>query len=93
MAAEEWSHHCNTVHHQKRRPHCHVTIIIAIIAGAEVGVDLSDRFNFSVLTAPNRSDIPPEAVLRYQATDKLGVQGALDQQGRWQGQLQLFFRF
>jgi translocation and assembly module TamB len=32
-------------------------------------------------------------VLRYQATDKLGVQGALDQQGRWQGQLQLFFRF
>ena len=36
---------------------------------------------FSVLTAPNRSDIPPEAVLRYQATDKLGVQGALDQQG------------
>ena len=64
-----------------------------LVLGAEVGVDLSDRFNFSVLTAPNRSDIPPEAVLRYQATDKLGVQGALDQQGRWQGQLQLFFRF
>ena len=64
-----------------------------LVLGAEVGVDLTDRFNFSVLTAPNRSDIPPEAVLRYQATDKLGVQGALDQQGRWQGQLQLFFRF
>jgi len=64
-----------------------------LVLGAEVGVDLSDRFNFSVLSAPNRSDIPAEAVLRYQATDKLGVQGALDQQGRWQGQLQLFFRF
>ena len=64
-----------------------------LVLGAEVGVDLSDRFNFSVLTAPNRSDIPPEAVLRYQATEKLGIQGALDQQGRWQSQLQLFFRF
>ena len=64
-----------------------------LVLGAEVGVDLTDRFNFSVLAAPNRSDIPPEAVLRYQATDKVGVQGALDQQGRWQGQLQLFFRF
>ena len=64
-----------------------------LVLGAEVGVDLSDRFNFSVLAAPNRSDIPPEAVLRYQATDKVGVQGALDQLGRWQGQLQLFFRF
>ena len=64
-----------------------------LVLGAEVGVDLTDRFNFSVLAAPNRSDIPPEAVLRYQATEKLGVQGALDQQGRWQGQLQLFFRF
>jgi translocation and assembly module TamB len=64
-----------------------------LVLGAEVGVDLTDRFNFSVLAAPNRSDIPAEAVLRYQATDKLGIQGALDQQGRWQSQLQLFFRF
>ena len=31
-----------------------------LVLGAEVGVDLTDRFNFSVLTAPNRSDIPPE---------------------------------
>ena len=64
-----------------------------LVLGAEVGVDITERLNFSVLSAPNRSDIPPEAVLRYQATDTLGIQGALDQQGQWQGQLQLFFRF
>ena len=64
-----------------------------LVLGAEVGVDITERLNFSVLSAPNRSDIPPEAVLRYQATDTFGVQGALDQQGQWQGQLQLFFRF
>jgi len=64
-----------------------------LVLGSEVGVDLTDRLNFSVLAAPNRSDIPPEATLRYQANDLLGIQGSLDQEGRWQGQVQLFFRF
>ena len=64
-----------------------------LVLGSEVGLDLTDRLNFSVLAAPNRSDIPPEATLRYQANDLLGLQGSLDQEGRWQGQVQLFFRF
>jgi translocation and assembly module TamB len=64
-----------------------------LVLGSEVGLDITDRLNFSVLSAPNRSDIPPEAGLRFQASDNLGLQGAVDQQGRWQGQLQLFFRF
>ena len=64
-----------------------------LVLAAEVGVDLTERLNLSVLTAPNRSDIPAEAVLRYQATDTLELQGALDQEGRWQTKAQVFFRF
>ena len=64
-----------------------------LVLGSEIGIDLSERFNASVLAAPNRSDIPPQMTLRYQASDRLGVQGSFDSQGRWQTQLQLFYRF
>ncbi len=64
-----------------------------LVLGSEIGVDLSERFNVSVLAAPNRSDIPPQMTLRYQASDRLGLQGSFDSQGRWQTQLQLFYRF
>ncbi|MFS6827734.1 translocation/assembly module TamB domain-containing protein [Cyanobium sp. ATX-6F1] len=30
-----------------------------LVLGSEIGLDLSERFNFSVLAAPNRSDVPP----------------------------------
>ncbi|MCT0218352.1 translocation/assembly module TamB domain-containing protein [Synechococcus sp. CS-1329] len=64
-----------------------------LVLGTELGLDLTERFNFSVLAAPNRTDIPPQLTLRYQASDTLGLQGSFDTEGRWQGQLQLFFRF
>jgi translocation and assembly module TamB len=64
-----------------------------LVIGSEIGLDLSERFNFSVLAAPNRSDIPPQLTLRYQASDRIGVQTSVDTEGRWQSQLQLFFRF
>ena len=64
-----------------------------LVLGSEIGLDLSERFNFSVLAAPNRSDIPPQLTLRYQASDRIGVQTSIDTEGRWQSQLQLFFRF
>ncbi len=64
-----------------------------LVLGSEIGLDLSERFNFSVLAAPNRSDVPPQMTLRYQASDKLGLQGSVDTQGRWKSQLQLFLRF
>ena len=64
-----------------------------LVLGSEIGVDLSDRINLSVLAAPNRTDIPPQMTLRYQASDRLGVQGSVDGQGRWQTQLQLYLRF
>ncbi len=59
----------------------------------EVGIDLTERFNFSVLATPNRSDIPPQGTLTYQVTPNFGVAGSLDNEGTWQSQLQLFFRF
>jgi len=64
-----------------------------LVLGSEIGLDLSERFNMSVLAAPNRSDIPPQVTLRYQASDRLGLQTSVDTEGRWQGLLQLFFRF
>ena len=64
-----------------------------LVLGSEIGLDLSERFNVSVLAAPNRSDIPPQLTLRYQASDRLGLQTSIDTEGRWQSQLQLFFRF
>jgi len=64
-----------------------------LVLGSEIGIDLNERFNASVLAAPNRSDIPPQMTLRYQASDRLTVQGSLDSQGRWQTQLQLYYRF
>lgn len=64
-----------------------------LVLGSELGLDITERFNFSVLAAPNRTDIPPQLTLRYQASDTLGLQGSFDTEGRWQSQLQLFFRF
>ena len=61
--------------------------------GAEIGLDLSERFNFSVLAAPDRSDLPPQFNLRYQASDRVGVQGSIDTEGRWQSLIQMFLRF
>ncbi len=59
----------------------------------EFGVDLTNRFNFSVLAAPNRNDIPPQGSLSYQINPNLSLGGAVDNQGTWQSQVQVFFRF
>jgi translocation and assembly module TamB len=64
-----------------------------LVLGSEIGVDLTDRFNFSVLAVPNRSDIPTQATLRYQISEPLGVQTSVDAERRWQSQLQLLLRF
>ncbi len=59
----------------------------------EIGIDLTNRFNFSVLSTPNRKDIPPQGTLTYQMTPTVGVLGSLDKNGTWQSQLQVFYRF
>ena len=59
----------------------------------EFGVDLTDRFDLSVLAAPNTSDVPPQATVSYRLTPNTSVSGAVDANGIWQSQLQGFFRF
>ncbi|WP_255001335.1 translocation/assembly module TamB domain-containing protein [Cyanobium sp. Alchichica 3B3-8F6] len=64
-----------------------------LVLGAEIGLDISERFNASVLAAPNRSDVPPQLNLNLKASELLNLQGSIDAQGAWQTQLQVFFRF
>ena len=64
-----------------------------LVLSSELGLDITDRFNASVLAAPNRSDVPPQINLNVRATELLNLQGSVDTQGGWQTQLQLFFRF
>ena len=59
----------------------------------EFGVDLTDKFDLSVLAAPNTTDVPPQATLSYRLTPNTTVSGAVDANGTWQSQLQVFFRF
>ena len=59
----------------------------------DIGVNITDRFDLYILAAPNRNDIPPQGSLSYQIDQNLSISGAVDSQGTWQSQLQLFFRF
>ncbi|MFO8238891.1 MAG: translocation/assembly module TamB domain-containing protein, partial [Prochlorococcaceae cyanobacterium] len=64
-----------------------------LVLATEVGVDVSEQFNVSVLAAPNRTDVPPQLNLTWRASDLVNVQGSVDTEGAWQTQLQVFFRF
>ena len=59
----------------------------------EFGVDITDRFDVSVLAAPNNTDVPPKASVSYQISPSTSISGAVDVNGTWQSQLQVFFRF
>ena len=64
-----------------------------LVLAAEVGYDLTNRLNASLLAAPNRSDVPPQLNLNYKASNNLSLEGSVDTEGTWQTQLQLFLRF
>ena len=64
-----------------------------LVLGSEIGYDLTDRINTSILAAPNRSDIPPQVTVNYKASDQLNLEASVDTQGSWQTQLRVFFRF
>ena len=64
-----------------------------LVLGSELGLDITERFNASVLAAPNRSDIPPQLNLNYKASELINLQGTIDSQGALGAQLQLFLRF
>jgi len=59
----------------------------------EIGVDLSEKVNFSVQAAPNRQDIPPQGNITFQMNPNIGLLGSFDNNGNWQSQLQLFLRY
>ncbi len=59
----------------------------------EIGVDLTDKINFSVQAAPNRQDIPPKGNITFQMNPNIGLLGSFDKNGNWQSQVQLFFRY
>jgi translocation and assembly module TamB len=64
-----------------------------LVLATEVGVDLTDRFNVSLLAAPNVDNVPPQVNLTFKASELFNVQGSVDTEGIWQTQLQVFFRF
>ncbi|MEB3257154.1 MAG: translocation/assembly module TamB domain-containing protein [Cyanobacteriota bacterium] len=64
-----------------------------LVLGAEVGVDITDRLNLSVLGAPNRSDVAPQITLNYKASEALNLEAFVDTLGSWGAQLQMLIRF
>jgi len=64
-----------------------------LVFGAEVGYDITDRINASLLAAPNRSDVPPQLTLNYKASETFNLEGSVDTEGAWQSQLRVFLRF
>ena len=64
-----------------------------LVFGAEVGYDITDRINASLLVAPNRSDVPPQVTLNYKASETFTLEGSVDSEGAWQTQLRMFLRF
>ena len=59
----------------------------------EIGIDLTERINFSIQASPNREDIPPQGTLTYQFNPNLEILGSLDRDGNWQSELQIFVRY
>ncbi len=64
-----------------------------LVVATELGLDISERFNASVLAAPNVDNVPPQLNLTIKASELLNLQGSIDTEGSWQTQLQVFFRF
>ncbi|WP_415409961.1 translocation/assembly module TamB domain-containing protein [Synechococcus sp. A10-1-5-9] len=80
-----------TVQNNQERTSGQVPPQLALVT--DVGVALTDRFDFSVLAAPDRNDIPSQGTLSYQLNARTSVSASVDTQGTWQSQLQVFFRF
>ena len=63
-----------------------------VLAG-EVGLNLSDRVDVTVLGALNRQDLPPQAKLSFQLTPSLATEITAERDGYVKGVLQLSSRF
>ena len=80
-----------TVQNNQERTSGRVPPQLALVT--DVGVAITDRFDFSVLAAPDRNDLPSQGTLTYQINPRTSVSASVDTQGTWQSQLQVFFRF
>ncbi len=60
---------------------------------AEVGLDITDRINFTVQTTPDRDDLPPLGILTFQANQYFELLGSFDSKGDWKSQVQLYWKF
>ncbi len=60
---------------------------------AEIGLDITDRVNFTLQTTPDRDDLPPLGILTFQANQYLELLGSFDSNGDWKSQVQLYWRF
>ena len=60
---------------------------------AELGVNVSERINFSIQAIPSREDVPPQGTITYQLNPSLNVLGSLDNNGNWQSELMIFLRY
>ena len=76
---------------EKERTSGRVSPTLTVVT--EFGVALTDKFDLSVLMAPNTTDVPPQATVSYRLTPTTSVSAAMDANGTWQSQLQVFFRF
>ncbi|KGG12285.1 hypothetical protein EV05_1495 [Prochlorococcus sp. MIT 0601] len=59
----------------------------------EVGIDISERINFSIQATPSREDVPPQGTIKYQFNPSLGVLGSVDNDGNWQSEFQIYLRY
>ena len=78
---------------EKERTSGRVSPTLTVVT--EFGVALTDRFNLSVLMAPNTTDVdvPPQGTVSYRLTPNTTMSASMDADGTWQSQLQVFFRF
>lgn len=60
---------------------------------SEIGLDVTDQFDFSVLATPDNSEVPPQVSVSYQVNPNTTLSGSVDADGTWQSQFRLFFRF
>jgi translocation and assembly module TamB len=78
---------------EKERTSGNVSPTLTVVT--EFGLALTDKLNLSLLMAPNTTDVevPPQGTVSYRLTPTTSVSAAMDANGTWQSQLQVFFRF
>ena len=64
-----------------------------LVLGTELGIDIGDSLNLSLLAAPNHREIPLEFSLGWQLDRSYSIQAVMDSESNWKASLEVFFRF